>query len=363
MHVLIASGGLAKYEVKDWVKLVAAAGVSLAQLDRFGSKIRMPKNLGKLRQSFFQNRVTQEPNTCIKCFGAELLLAAPILELFMQMCVRPASILEERCQCLQRLLNILALLGLRSAVLPYTATLRAGIVSHNDLFRRLYPNCVKPKFHWMYHLADCIERVRVNLCCFAPERKHRSVKELAAHVTNQRLAAHVTTRLGYDTLQFFQEDQRAFEPMKASKGKPKQLAWAVVPMRAALQKEVVTVHGCAAFRTPARVVYRGDFVYMPSMHKGFEVEALLMVRLATGRVRYVAQGSVRNGVGDALFAAQATTRLLMWDATFRAVPYTTLSTGELRVAGCLSALRSAHTAASSPSSAAHDEARPSAPGF
>ena len=251
MHVLIACGGLAQYEVNEWVKLVAAAGVSLAQLDRFARKIRMPKVLGKLHESFFQSRVSQEPNTCIKCFGGELLLAAPILELFMQMCVRPASILEEHCQCLQHLLNILALLGLHSAVLPRTATLRAEIVSHNDLFRRLYPNCVKPKFHWMYHLADCIERFRVNLCCFAPERKHRSVKELAAHVTNHHLATHVTTRLGYDTLQFFQDEQHAFEAMNASKGKPKELAWAVAPMCMALQEEAVTVHGWPLERPPA----------------------------------------------------------------------------------------------------------------
>ena len=56
--------------------------------------------------------------------------------------------------------------------------LRCLVVEHHKRFLELYPACGKPKLHYLLHIPGCIDRFRVVLSCFCPERKHKRSKQI-----------------------------------------------------------------------------------------------------------------------------------------------------------------------------------------
>ena len=152
MHILCASGGLAQYEINEFLKLVKDAGVSMDQVDHFCSAVSLPKRLPRLGKNFFRDRLNTEPNSCLKSFSGEILVALPVLRVFIDAVLLPARVLGEHCKCLVHLANILNILQVDAT--SQLAALRAEVEAHQQLFSRLYPDCVKPKFHWLYHVPD-----------------------------------------------------------------------------------------------------------------------------------------------------------------------------------------------------------------
>ena len=49
-------------------------------------------------------------------------------------------------------------------------------IEHHTLYRKLYREFIKPKFHHLLHLEENIDQIGFLLSCFVTERKHRSVK-------------------------------------------------------------------------------------------------------------------------------------------------------------------------------------------
>ena len=207
MHVLVASGGVAQYEVNEFVKKIRGAGIRLKILDEFASNVLMPKSRSKLPTTFFQDRINNEDNSCIRGFAAEMLTCIPILALFNDTILEPAGLLSEHVLCFRYLATIMDILG-KNAVNDLLPQLRRYIDDHGLLFQRLYPQCVKPKYHWLFHLPENIEDFKMNMSCFSPERKHRAVKTIAAHVFNEHAGDNITLRTGYETLKAFDSQER-----------------------------------------------------------------------------------------------------------------------------------------------------------
>lgn len=212
MHVLVAAGGVAQYELNEFAKLIKASGLPLSAIDTFGQVIVLPKARSKLPKKFWQDRVNTEENSHLKCFAAEVLVAVSILNLFAKEVLAPDGILPEHGRCLSLLADAIDILSQQDEALNLIDELQATVDQHAVCYKRLYPACCKPKGHYLMHLPNLLLKFEKNLSCFGPERKHRAVKTLAAHVFNDTLCDHVTLRMGHDVLQDFKGNQNLVEP-------------------------------------------------------------------------------------------------------------------------------------------------------
>ena len=107
MHVLVAAGGVAQYELNELAKQLKGAGMAWSTIDTFGQVLRLPKRHGKLPAHFWQDRVNMDDSTPIKCFASEALVAAPTLTLFVSAVVQPLGLLPDHCLCTQYLGDIM----------------------------------------------------------------------------------------------------------------------------------------------------------------------------------------------------------------------------------------------------------------
>ena len=71
------------------------------------------------------------------------------------------------------------------AAAQHAHVLKDVITDHAALYRELYADQLKPKFHHLYHITDHVLNLGKLLSCWTTERKHRASKAIAGHVYNQ----------------------------------------------------------------------------------------------------------------------------------------------------------------------------------
>lgn len=324
MHVLLASGGLAQYEINELVKVLEENHVGLNQLDVFQRGICLPRNQTKLPRHFFAERIVKDPDSHIKCFAGELLTALPVVALFLELVIEPLGILREHRLCFQQLVNIVGLLKKLDKTVPLVNDLKLAISTHNELFCKLYPNCAKPKFHWLFHIPENIEHFKANMSCFCPERKHRAVKAVANHVLNDHLQMHVTMRLGYEALEMFDH----CEPIRLD-GPARHVAQGA-EMLSFWSNEIVGVKAASRLQTMTGMVHLRDKVFAPRKRQLFEPKNFLEVTWMSGKRTFMVQAVCHNHRQGTLFEASSTDALLVWEPNFIAVPYIVKSSGLLQ---------------------------------
>jgi hypothetical protein len=86
---------------------------------------------------------------------------------------------ESRCFAIAE--NLLGLLGLGAkSAMPHIETINRLINEHAELYVKLYPDQVRPKFHHLFHIIDNMKSLKALISCFVLERKHIVTKD-AAH--------------------------------------------------------------------------------------------------------------------------------------------------------------------------------------
>lgn len=193
MHVLVASGGVFQYECNEFLRALACVGVSLQDVDAFACAVQWPGERNKLPRGFFAKRFVSKAGSHMHAFASEMMSVADVLVLFVDLVLQPASTLPQHCACFLLAVEILDVLASEQAH-RQSERLRRLTRAHHTLYRTLYPGLAKPKLHYLFHLADCIERHGVCLNCFAGERKHRTFKAIASH-TFAHFEEHITNRL------------------------------------------------------------------------------------------------------------------------------------------------------------------------
>ena len=68
------------------------------------------------------------------------------------------------------------------------------IRNHHHLFLRLYPQCAKPKFHFIWHLPQNIDHFQVIMNCFKMERMHGNAKRYSRTCKSPHAAELCTTQ-------------------------------------------------------------------------------------------------------------------------------------------------------------------------
>ena len=145
----------------------------------------MPKLFGKVDSNWFTVKRLGKPSEAKdgwKGFSGEILTIVPILAAFLRLVVQPMGVLQRNIECflmLERLLKLFSL-GAESAM-PHVDLIERLIAEHAGLFKELYGDVIKPKFHHVYHIADHMRNLGRLLSCFVTERKHRTMKRTADH--------------------------------------------------------------------------------------------------------------------------------------------------------------------------------------
>ena len=195
MHILVASGGIFQYEANQFVCAIREEGITFGELDHFASNVKWPSSQTRLSRTFFQDRIVVASNDPhLRGFAGEMFLVAGVLTLFIAMVLTPAGLLPEHCRCFSYICVILNILSCGEGAVGLVHELERAIASHHDVYLRLYPNCAKPKLHYLWHVPQCIRRWEANLSCFSAERKHRRVKDIAKH-TYRHFEQHVLGKL------------------------------------------------------------------------------------------------------------------------------------------------------------------------
>jgi len=185
MHCLLASGGVAQYECNQFARALTRAGISLKQIDDFCSNIAVPEARSKLGNTFFSDRVVNKNDAHMRAFASEMLSVISQLGIFVDAVVKPAGAVTANVKCFDWLRQIVRALTVGDQAVGKVELLKRALFEHHECFARAYPGCVKPKIHYLKHSVGCIERLRCNLSCFAPERKHKDAKRVAAYSYNK----------------------------------------------------------------------------------------------------------------------------------------------------------------------------------
>ena len=174
MHSLV-SGGVAGTESARLIANLQEHGVTIDHLRRYVSEFKLPKAHGKAPAAVMAaDRVGYDQ---MRCFAGELLALVPLLLAFVEDFIVNRGIMLEHYRCYKLLAHILAITtcGPRGGA-QRSRELGQSIIEHHTLYRKLYPEFIKPKFHHLLHLEENIDQIGFLLSCFVTERKHRSVK-------------------------------------------------------------------------------------------------------------------------------------------------------------------------------------------
>ena len=145
----------------------------------------LPKAHGVVHRDWFTSKRLGrqlEEKDGWKGFASELLVVVPLLCSFLQAVVAPTGKLGDHIRCFELLNQLLCLLSLGSdAAVQLVDQISTTVRAHALLFRRLYPDCIKPTFHHLFHVMDHMRNAQKLLSCWVTERAHRTTKSFANH--------------------------------------------------------------------------------------------------------------------------------------------------------------------------------------
>ena len=178
MHVLLSGGVASAHTAVLIASLHAILPGARAQAQAFVGCFVMPKARGRNPSSLLDDKRVMDDH--MRCFASELLGLAPLLLAFLQDAIVPRGLLVDNVRCYSLLVRILQIctMGARRGA-SFVDELRRCIDEHHALYKRLYPNAIKPKWHHMLHTPEDVTDIGLLLSCFVTERKHKTVKRAA----------------------------------------------------------------------------------------------------------------------------------------------------------------------------------------
>ncbi|CAE7471645.1 unnamed protein product [Symbiodinium sp. CCMP2592] len=316
MHILCASSGMGQYEVNEFLKILVDRGVSLDMLDEYAQQWRLPQRTSNLCKGFFAERLNKEPDSCLKCFAGELLTAILILDALRQDVLRHVPETAEHCRCLALLAKIFRILGSGDRAVQQLQELRRCIAEHARLFRRLYENCVKPKFHWAFHVPGCMEKFGVNMSCFVTERKNAVVKSLATIANGSHLQQNLNMRAAYSDVSHILQNPLFFSEV-GLREPVRDLPWAVALLHSVLPG-VQQVKAARFMKTAKGTIAAGDTIWKPGTAEVMVVDECLQAASLDGAQWLGFHGVICNQVGPDLFEASEERGIRAWSSEHEA---------------------------------------------
>ena len=186
MHTLCSSGGMAQYELNQFLRRLVysvppVARLQLLQnLDDFRRFITFPKHQGNCRGVVLKERIVNKPGAHVRMFATECLQVLLSVCLWAELQPEARAKLPEHVESLLLLGRIIYILRTGNRAVQKLPLLRQLVGRHHETFLKLYEQCFKVKPHLLWHILEALEKFRVNLSCFSTERKHKASKQIGA---------------------------------------------------------------------------------------------------------------------------------------------------------------------------------------
>ena len=174
----LCSNGVLQEELDQFGCVLLTSGFTLQQLDEFCAKVTMPKRCA-MTWPFWQARWRGPLGAGggLRIFAGETLTLGWLVGLFCELVLAPRGHLTANVECFSLLLRATSMLQSGDAVLRALPDLQRLLERHHQQFCDLYPEAVRPKFHFLLHVPGCLGQMGANVSCFATERKHRTTAD------------------------------------------------------------------------------------------------------------------------------------------------------------------------------------------
>ena len=126
--------------------------------------------------------------------AGQMLQILPILRYFVENFVAGPRGIDTTGDCAAEIESFIAMCGVVKILQTckhygFTPARKQDLLAaarrHLHLFARLYgESCVKPKHHFMLHVAVLVNEWSVLLDCYVHERKHKAIKQAASQIYN-----------------------------------------------------------------------------------------------------------------------------------------------------------------------------------
>jgi hypothetical protein len=121
----------------------------------------------------------------IKCQASDLLSITTVLAIFVQTVLIPLHMCDAECMAFLAVADLVDIILSTSRNEVPAAVLLARVHCFLDKFVHAFGyDWMTPKFHWLLHLAEALQRLGLLLNCFVLERKHRIAKRYATDLAN-----------------------------------------------------------------------------------------------------------------------------------------------------------------------------------
>ena len=180
MHSCCASGGMGQYILNQFALAIKRAGIPLSDLTAFVREVKQPLGKESMSSFKFEDRIVHQDGAHLRGFASDVLGLVPAMVLFSSLVLEPAGRLKAHTRCLRVFAAILDILSRADDAVQWADLLQTLLLKHHYMYQRVFPQCSKPKMHFMLHLPDHLRNFKANLNCFGPERRHRFAKALGS---------------------------------------------------------------------------------------------------------------------------------------------------------------------------------------
>jgi len=161
-----------------------------ANLDEYFNMWKFPRHLPKSWHSSIFTKKRFESNKraeAFKCSASEGLTIYPIIALFLQSIIIPAKQCLSACKAFLALADLVDVLQAIPIVTVTPNSLQACVAKFLTLCVQAgWAEHMHPKFHWMIHFSQHLEKFKMLPSCFVHERKHKTAKKYMNSLHNTK---------------------------------------------------------------------------------------------------------------------------------------------------------------------------------
>ena len=178
-HCLFGGGSVGQLTINAFVSTLVTSPtitVTLADLDAFGCRVQVPCRHARLPKTWFADRINIRPDANLKGFASETHSAAELLDMYIQVVIKPQGILQDEIEALECLCDVFLLLRRGDAGQAGTAFKK--LQRHHELVMKLWPGVAKPKLHYSMHCILSWILFGILITCSGAEAEHKMPKRI-----------------------------------------------------------------------------------------------------------------------------------------------------------------------------------------
>ena len=178
MHMMV-NDGIVGTEMTMVLQRLESHGIKSDTFARYALRWRLPFGRArKLDKRMFEKKKVGDHS--MKLFASEVLTMVPVVNRFLQDQIEHRiPQMKDHCACFNVLNQLVGYISLGAhSAMKYIGKIRSLYAQHAEMYRALYSDQIRPKFHHGFHLG---ENAIAFVSCFVTERKNKDTKAVVAN--------------------------------------------------------------------------------------------------------------------------------------------------------------------------------------